>query len=110
MAESDIVVVLVTAPDMQAAERIARPLVAERLAACVNVVGPVRSIYRWEDAVQDDPEHLLIVKTRRALVARVDARVRELHTYAVPEVVALPVVGGSAAYLSWVAGATDAVA
>lgn len=108
MSASEVVVVLVTVPSPGAADRIARPLVEERLAACVNVVGPIRSIYRWKDAVQEDAEHLLVVKTRRALLDRLGARVAELHEYDVPEVVALPVVGGSAAYLAWVLGAADA--
>jgi len=110
MSASEVVVVLVTTPSAEAADRIARPLVDERLAACVNVVGPIRSLYRWDGAVQEDTEHLLIVKTRRALLDRVDARVRALHEYEVPEVVALPVSGGSAAYLAWILGATDAPA
>jgi len=110
MSASEVVVVLVTAPSASAANRIARPLVDERLAACVNVVGPIRSVYHWDGAVHEDTEHLLIVKTRRALVDRVDARVRTLHDYDVPEVVALPVSGGSAAYLAWILGATDAPA
>lgn len=109
MPGSDVIVVLVTTPSADAADRIARPLVDERLAACVNVVGPIRSLYRWEDAVHEDAEHLLVVKTRARLLERVDARVRELHDYEVPEVVALPVVGGSAAYLAWVLASADAL-
>jgi uncharacterized protein involved in tolerance to divalent cations len=110
MSGSEVVVVLVTVPSVEAADRIARPLVEERLAACVNVVGPIRSVYRWEGAVREDQEQLLVVKTRRRLLERVDARVRELHDYDVPEVVALPVVGGSTAYLAWLLGAADAPA
>lgn len=107
MADSEIVVVLVTAPSAEAADRIARPLVEERLAACVNVVGPIRSLYRWEGRVQEDAERLLVVKTRRTLLDRLEVRVRALHEYDVPEVVALPVTGGSAAYLAWVLDSTD---
>jgi len=107
MDAPEVVVVLVTAPDEAVAERLARAVVEDRLAACVNVVGPIRSIYRWEGVVTDEAEHLLIAKTTRDLVARFENTVRSLHPYDVPEVVALPVVGGSLPYLSWV---TDEVA
>ena len=100
------VVVLVTAGDADEAARLGRTLVEERLAACANVVGPIRSIYRWEGKVEDAPEHLLLLKARAADLAVVDARVRALHSYDVPEVLALPVAGGSAAYLAWLAQAT----
>lgn len=106
MSDSELIVVLVTTATVEAAERLARPLVEERLAACVNVVGPIRSLYRWNDAVQTDEEHLLLVKTRRALLPELADRVRALHDYEVPEVVALPVVGGAAPYLAWVLGET----
>jgi periplasmic divalent cation tolerance protein len=100
------VVVLMTASDRDEAERIATALVEERLAACVNVLGPVRSTYRWKGAVERADEVLLIGKTRRALVARLAARVRALHSYDVPEVIALPITAGSAPYLSWLATET----
>jgi periplasmic divalent cation tolerance protein len=96
------VVVFVTASSADEAGRIGRTLVEERLAACVNVVGPLRSIYRWEGAVHDEAEHLLVVKARRDDVDALAARVRTLHSYAVPEVIALDVVAGSAPYLDWV--------
>ena len=83
--------------------RIGRALVEERLAACVNVVGPIRSIYRWQGAVEEADEHLLVVKARAADVPALEARVRALHSYDVPEVLALPVTAGSAAYLAWLA-------
>ncbi len=94
-------VVLMTAPDAAAAERIARALVDERLAACVNIVPGVRSIYRWEGKVEDSTEVLLVAKTRAALFERLEARVRALHPYDVPEIVALPLTDGSRPYLSW---------
>jgi len=94
-------VVLVTAPDPGVAEGLARALVEERLAACVNVVPGVRSVYRWEGRVEDAGELLLLVKTRADRTEALAARVRELHPYALPEVVELPVVGGSPAYLDW---------
>ena len=98
--------VMVTAPGEKQAASIGQALVAERLAACVNIVGPVRSIYRWKEAVEDDTEYLMLIKTRARLVAKLERRVRELHSYEVPEVIALPVVGGSDAYLEWVLEST----
>ena len=99
---SEVRVVLVTAPDAATAEALARRLVEERLAACANLVPAVRSIYRWEGEVQDDAEFLLILKTRKARVTALAARVQALHPYDLPEVIALTASGGSAAYLDWV--------
>lgn len=82
-------VVLITAPSREEAERIAAALVEERLAACVNVVPGVLSIYRWEGEIQRDDEVLMLVKTAAAAFPRLEARVQELHPYDVPEVVAL---------------------
>ena len=107
MTASDFVVVLVTAGTADEAARIGRTLVEERLVACANVVGPIRSIYRWQGAVEDAGEHLLLLKARAADVPAVETRVQALHSYDVPEVLALPVAAGSAAYLTWLAEATD---
>ena len=107
MTEASIVVVLVTASDLEEARRIGRALVDERLAACANVIGPITSIFRWDDRVQEAAEHLLVVKARRADVEQLATRVRALHSYEVPEVVALDVVGGAAPYLAWVREATE---
>lgn len=96
-------VALVTAPDAETGARIARTLVEERLAACVNVVPGVRSIYRWEGRVEDDDEVLLVVKTRADRAQALEARVRALHPYDLPEVLLLPTAGGSEPYLAWVA-------
>jgi periplasmic divalent cation tolerance protein len=106
MSDASIVVVLVTASGDEEARRIGRALVDERLAACVNVIGPIASIFRWKDRVQEESEHLLVVKARRADVERLAARVRALHSYEVPEVLALDVVGGAAPYLDWVRDST----
>jgi len=94
-------VVLVTAPEA-VAEPLARSLVGERLAACVNIVPAVRSIYRWQGRVEEDAEVLLIAKTHCDRVEALSARVRELHPYDLPETLALPAVGGSPDYLGWV--------
>ncbi len=99
-------VVLVTAPSADKAAEIARALVEERLAACGNVVPQVRSIYRWEGAVQDEAEALLVLKTTRERFEALRARVLSLHPYQVPEVIALPVEAGHGAYLEWIAGST----
>jgi periplasmic divalent cation tolerance protein len=96
-------VALSTAPDAETAGRIARALVDERLAACVNVVPGVRSIYRWQGAVEDDAEVLLVIKTRAERLETLALRLRALHPYELPELVALPAVGGLGAYLEWVA-------
>jgi periplasmic divalent cation tolerance protein len=104
---TDRLVVLMTAGSQEEADRIASELVAARLAACVNVVPGITSVYRWQGEVQRDQEWLLVAKTRREALDRLVARVREIHSYDVPEVVALPVVDGSEAYLRWVDGEVD---
>ena len=101
---TELAVVLVTAPDMDTAARLARALVEERLAACGNLVPGVRSIYRWQGAVQDDAEVLLVLKTPQHAVERLRARVVALHPYECPEVVVLPVASVHPPYLAWVLG------
>eukprot|EP00727_Mastigamoeba_balamuthi_P010408 m51a1_g5990 hypothetical protein (123) ;mRNA; r:277096-277464 len=100
------VVVMVTAPSEAVAADIASALVRAGLAACATLVPGVRSVYVWEGKLCDDAEVQLLVKTRAELVARVEAKVRELHPYKVPEIIALPVVAGSAPYLQWIAETT----
>ena len=97
------IIILVTAGSETEAETIAKALVAERLAACVNILNPVRSIYRWEGKVTDDRECLLIIKTQVERFAVVEEKVKALHSYQVPEIIALPVVQGSTPYLHWLA-------
>lgn len=100
--DEELRVVLITAPDAAEAGRLAQLLVGERLAACVNLV-PVQSVYRWEGEVQEDAEVLLIAKTHASRLDALVARIEGAHSYDVPEVLALSVVGGSAAYRAWVA-------
>ena len=101
-AETGVVVVLTTiGADTDGAE-LARTLVNERLAACVNVLPPMTSVYRWEGQVQTDREQQLIIKTAARQVPALEARVRELHPYDVPEFLVLPVSDGSKAYVGWV--------
>ncbi|MGE5850182.1 MAG: divalent-cation tolerance protein CutA [Candidatus Methylomirabilota bacterium] len=95
------IVVLVTCPGRKVGETIGRTLIQERLAACVNVVPNLTSIYRWEEKIHREAETLLIIKTRRIRLPALIRRVRGLHPYTVPEIVALPLVGGSAPYLAW---------
>ncbi len=105
---SDARIVLMTAPDAKVAATIARALVDERLAACVNVISGVRSIYRWQGDVEDDAEVLLLAKTRADRCAALAARVEALHPYELPEVVVLPVEGGSERYLDWILSESSA--
>ena len=99
---AQVALLLITAPDEETGRRIARALVEERLAACVNLLPGIRSIYRWRGAVEEAAEVLLIAKTRADRTAALASRVRALHPYELPEVVALPVTDGSRAYLRWV--------
>ena len=100
--ETEVRTVLVTAPDRQLAESMASTLVEERLAACVNVIPGLVSVYRWEGEVQRDEEALMIVKTTEPRVAQLRERIVQLHPYEVPEVLVLNVVDGHEAYLGWV--------
>jgi periplasmic divalent cation tolerance protein len=102
MAATDIVIVLTTAPGDERAETWARSLVEERLAACVNVLGPMISFYRWKGVVERDAERQVVIKTTRERVPTLRARLRELHSYELPEFVVLTVDDGSDEYLKWV--------
>jgi periplasmic divalent cation tolerance protein len=106
-ADVQAIIVFVTCGSLDEAEQLAETLVRERLAACVNVASPVTSIYRWQGALQRDQEWLLIIKSAAAVFASLEARVRELHSYDTPEVIAVPIVAGSAAYLDWLWTAVD---
>jgi periplasmic divalent cation tolerance protein len=100
--DTGVIVVLTTAGSEEQADRIARGLVEAELAACVNVIGGARSTYRWKGTVTRDVEHLLIVKTTADRFEAVKTRIRELHTYELPEVIALPVVDADPAILDWI--------
>lgn len=101
-------VVLVTVQNQAQGRQIGEALVAERLAACVNQVPGIWSIYHWQGRIEREPEELLIIKTREALLPQIIARVKDLHSYQVPEIIALPILGGSQAYLDWVTEETKA--
>jgi periplasmic divalent cation tolerance protein len=97
-----MIVVLSTCPDEATAARLARCLIDEELAACVSRVPGVRSTYRWEGRIQEDGEVLLVIKTIEPILGTLTARIAALHPYEVPEVIAIPVAGGSERYLDWV--------
>ena len=103
----DVIVVLITLASREEADRIARRLVEDRLAACVTIVPQVRSIFMWEQKLSQEDEVLLMVKSRRALFAQLAEAVKRLHSYSVPEIIALPVVMGSADYIRWVSESTS---
>jgi periplasmic divalent cation tolerance protein len=97
----EFIVVYITAGSPEEGDHLAQALVSERLAACVNRIKSVQSTYRWQGQVEQSEEELLIIKTRRDLFPALEKRVRELHSYSVPEIIAVPLVTGSAGYLSW---------
>jgi periplasmic divalent cation tolerance protein len=98
---TDKIVVLTACDSEQQAVQIARHLVEQRLAACVNILPGVRSIYRWKDAVEDATEFMLVIKSRRDLFSAIRTELAKIHSYELPESIALPIVDGSDAYLSW---------
>ena len=107
--ESQPLVVYCTCPNQATAGHIAETVVNERLAACVTIVPGLTSIYRWQGAIQRDEELLLIMKTCSTVYAGLEARLRELHPYEVPEIIALPIQAGSTTYLDWIADNTRAL-
>lgn len=98
---SEFVVAYVTVGSSDEGDRLSHALVEERLAACVNRIGSVKSVYRWQGKVEESEEELLVIKTKEALFPRLKKRIQELHSYAVPEVIALPILHGSESYLVW---------
>jgi periplasmic divalent cation tolerance protein len=101
---TDKIVVLTTCDSEMLAEQLARHLVEHRVAACVNILPKARSIYRWQEKIEDAGEWVLLIKSRRDLFAALRAEIQRLHTYETPEVIAIPIVDGSEAYLGWIDG------
>jgi len=99
---SDPIVVFVTCGSEEEGLKIANALVEGRLAACVNLISPIRSIYRWEGKIWDEKEWLLIIKTQKEWFGELEEKVRSLHSYSVPEIISLPIVEGSSSYLNWI--------
>ena len=105
---TDVVLVLSTVPDDPSAERIARTLVEEKLAACVNLFSPMRSVYRWNGDVEWATERQIVIKTSSSLAAAVQERLKALHSYELPECLVVHVGGGAPDYLAWIADQLDA--
>ncbi len=102
MSDATVLVILVTGPDPETLLDLGRTVIGERLAACVNVLGDVRSIYRWKGSIEEDSEALALFKTSPDRAAELEARVRALHPYSEPEFLALEVKAGSRSYMDWV--------
>ncbi len=98
---SDYVFVIVTAPDEEVAAGLAKTIVEERLAGCVNIIKGVRSIYSWEGKIEDEPEVIMLIKTRHNLYKSLERRIIDLHPYSVPEVICVDIKDGSDGYLNW---------
>eukprot|EP00183_Erythrolobus_madagascarensis_P000070 CAMPEP_0185847604 /NCGR_PEP_ID=MMETSP1354-20130828/2822_1 /TAXON_ID=708628 /ORGANISM="Erythrolobus madagascarensis, Strain CCMP3276" /LENGTH=112 /DNA_ID=CAMNT_0028547923 /DNA_START=59 /DNA_END=397 /DNA_ORIENTATION=+ len=107
MSADEFCVVFVTVPDEKVASSLSSALVEGRLAACVNSIPGVQSTYLWEGKVQTDTEHLLMIKTRRALFNDLETKVKSLHPYDLPEIIAVPLQHGLAPYLEWIASSTS---
>jgi len=106
MAE-DVLVAFCTFPDVETARRIVREIVEERRAACGNVISNLHSVYRWQGKIERQAEILILAKTTRGRFEELEREVRALHSYDTPEIIAVPVVAGSAPYLKWLSSATD---
>jgi periplasmic divalent cation tolerance protein len=109
MSDSSVLLVLTNVPDRDTADKIARGLIEDRLAACVNILAACTSVYRWQGAVDNAEEIPLLIKTTGARYTALEAAIRRLHPYELPEIIAVPLVRGLPAYLQWVAAETQAV-
>jgi periplasmic divalent cation tolerance protein len=105
-ADSDVLLVLSSLPDQAAAQQLARTLIERRLAACVSVLAPCTSVYRWQGVVEESAEVPVLIKTTAGRYAELESALRALHPYELPEIIAVPVLRGLPAYLDWVAGET----
>jgi periplasmic divalent cation tolerance protein len=107
-AESlEAIVVLMTAADVEEAARLAEMLVGSQLAACVQILPPIESVYRWKGSIARESEILLVAKSERSRFAEIEREVRALHSYETPEIIALPVIDGSLPYLEWLSASLD---
>lgn len=109
MLNQNEIVVFITAPNEDEAAEIAKALVKSKLAACVNIIKDVRSIYSWRGNLEDDSEVLMIVKTQKKLFSALSDKTKELHSYDVPEIIALPIADGSEDYLKWLRKSTEII-
>ena len=101
-AKTDAIVVLVTAKNERECARMAAHLLDRKLIACANLVPRIRSLYTWQGKIADENECLMLLKSRRRLFAKIEREIRKIHSYSVPEIIALPIVAGSAGYLDWI--------
>jgi len=99
--ENNYIIVLTTTSSREEAEKIAHALLAERLIACANIIGPVHSLFWWQNKIDTAQEHLILMKTRKDLFNRLAEKVKAIHSYQVPEIIALPIMEGSKDYLKW---------
>lgn len=99
---TDKVIILVTTGKLTEARRIARHLLDSKLAACVNILSPIRSLYRWQGKLEDTREYLLLVKTTRELVSELKTAISQQHSYTTPEIICLPIIDGLPEYLQWI--------
>ncbi len=99
---SNHIVIYITAGSVSEAKKIGHTLVEEKLVACSNIISPIRSIYSWQGKICDDKEALMMLKTKKKLFKQIIKRVEELHSYDVPEIIAIPIIDGSSKYLSWI--------
>ena len=102
----EAVVILITASSIDEAKKIGNALMEERLIACVNIIPQVESIFYWQEKVCNEKEALMIIKTRKSLIADIIKKVKSIHSYSVPEIIALPIISGSEDYLKWVGDVT----
>jgi len=98
----DFIIILVTTSSEEEGRKIAQALIEKRFAACVNLIKDIESIYRWKGKISDEREILILIKTRKKLYKSVEEEVKKLHSYEVPEIVALPIISGSKDYLYWI--------
>lgn len=99
---TEYIVVFCTVPNKATAQKIARHLVEEKLAACCNIIPRLTSIYTWENKIQEDAEYLLLIKTQKMIFSRLEDRIKEMHPYSIPEIIALPIIQGNKEYLKWI--------
>jgi len=107
MTSNEPILILCTCPSQNEADAVATTLLEERLAACVNQLPGIKSLYRWEGRVKQDDEVLLLIKTTADLFERLEKTIKTLHSYETPEIIAVPIVAGSADYLRWIEASTE---
>jgi periplasmic divalent cation tolerance protein len=107
---TDKVVIMVTAASRRECRKIARRLIDEKLAACVNITQPIQSIYRWEGKIEQSKEFLMFIKTKRDLFPQIKAEIALIHSYHTPEIICLPIIDGAPNYLQWISDSVRSVA